>query len=100
MALFTPTSPDTFEDRARYTAGGLTEVACLDCLAKVLVRKNSEQQTAIQWQGRAADSCPEIARREAEPRPHQSIFEGCPRLAASIEAAVARGDLAVGLGVD
>ena len=49
MVSFAPTSPDTVEDQRRYTRARLTEVACLDCLAKVGVKKNSEHHTSIQW---------------------------------------------------
>ena len=41
MASFVPTSADTLEDQRLYTQARLTEVACLDCLARVRVKKNS-----------------------------------------------------------
>jgi hypothetical protein len=67
----------------------MTTVACLDCLATVQVRKNSEQQTAIQWTDEAKNACPELAKRE--------LYEGCPRLKASIAAAVREGRLPIGV---
>lgn len=91
MACFVPRNPETLADRARYTAEGLTTVSCMDCLATVEVRKNSDHQTAIQWSVDAQRSCPELAR-------HAGIHEGCPRLMASIEAAVREGRLPIGVG--
>ena len=35
MVSFAPTSEETLEDQRLYTQARLTEVACLDCLAKV-----------------------------------------------------------------
>ena len=49
MVSFAPLSPETLEDRRRYLEGHLVEVACLDCLARVKVRKQSEFHTSIQW---------------------------------------------------
>ncbi len=49
MASFVPTSEETLEDQRLYTSAQLTEVACLDCLATVLVKKNSDHHTSIQW---------------------------------------------------
>ena len=43
MASFVPTDPETLEDQRRYTQARLTRVECLDCLAAVGVKKNSEQ---------------------------------------------------------
>lgn len=91
MSSFVPRNAETLAERARYTAEGLTRVSCMDCLATVDVRKNSEQQTAIQWTADAQGLCPELSRRH-------SIHEGCPRLKASIEAAVREGRLPVGVG--
>ena len=60
MASFVPTSPDTLEDQRLYTAARLVDVACLDCLAVVRVKKNSEQHTAIQWSAEALGHCTEV----------------------------------------
>lgn len=89
MSSFVPRNPETLADRARYTSEGLTTVACMDCLVSVEVRKNSELQTAIQWSADAQGRCPVLAGRD-------SIHEGCPRLMASIEAAVREGLLPIG----
>ena len=81
MSSFVPRDAETLADRAHYTADGLTTVSCMDCLVSVEVRKNSDHQTAIQWQADAQGMCPEMARRTG-------IHESCPRLRASIDAAV------------
>lgn len=98
MASFVPSRPETYAERARYTSAGLTEVACMDCLVSVLVRKNSDHQTAIQWTVDGEGRCPELTRRDLGPR--HSIQAGCPRLAASIDAAVRSGHLPVGASSD
>lgn len=90
MTSFAPRDAETFAERARYTSEGLTTVSCLDCLVTVDVRKNSEQQTAIQWSTDAQRKCPVLSGRD-------SIHEGCPRLKASIDAAVRDGLLPIGV---
>ena len=90
MTSFVPRSAETLADRARYTSDGLTTVSCLDCLVSVEVRKNSDHQTAIQWSAEAQGQCPVLSGRD-------SIHEGCPRLGASIDAAVREGRLPVGV---
>ena len=96
MASFVPRSPDTLEDRRLYTEARLTEVACLDCLARVGVKKNSEQHTSVQWTAAAQTACPELVRRRATAERDRTVHAGCPRLAASIEAAVADGRIQIG----
>jgi hypothetical protein len=91
MSSFVPRSPDTIAERARYTVEGLTTVACMDCLVTVRVRKNSDQQTAIQWPTDAQSMCPELSK-------HEGFERGCPRLRASIEDAVREGRLPIGVG--
>ena len=95
MASFVPTSPDTLEDQRLYTSARLTDVACLDCLARVGVKKNSEHHTSVQWTASAVAACPELSRCASGPR-GRPLHSGCPRLAASIEAAVRDGELTVG----
>ena len=53
MPSFVPTSAETLEDQRLYTAARLVEVACLDCLARVGVKKNSDHHTSIQWTAEA-----------------------------------------------
>ena len=57
MVSFAPTSEETLEDQRLYTQARLTEVACLDCLAKVGVKKNSEHHTSIQWDAESLAAC-------------------------------------------
>lgn len=92
MASFVPTSPDTLEDQRLYTTARLVQVACLDCLASVGVKKNSEHHTSIQWSADARGHCPELARRTG-PR---DTFPACPRMLASIEVAVRDGQVPIG----
>ncbi len=102
MVSFAPQDPETFQDRRRYLEGHLSEVACLDCLATVRVRKFSEFQTSIQWSAESAAACAEFSRARAE-----GLGDGkgglpltCGRLQASITRAVEEGRVEVGGGVD
>jgi hypothetical protein len=89
MASFTPTREETFEDRRLYLEGRLVTVACLDCLAEVRVKKNSEHHTSIQWSQEAVAHCTEFARDRATGR--RAAHESCSRLRASIETACREG---------
>lgn len=95
MVSFAPTSPETLEDQRRYTEARLVEVACLDCLAVVRVKKNSEHQTSIQWDSAALDHCTEFSRASSQPE-GRPIRVGCSRLRSSIEQAVKDGAVEVG----
>ncbi len=95
MASFVPILEETLEDQRLYTQARQTEVECLDCLACVGVKKNSEHHTSIQWSGDARDQCPELARM-AERSAGRSVHSGCPRLIASIEAAARAGRIPIG----
>ncbi len=99
MAYIVPSSVETLVDRELYTRGRLVELACLECQAQVLVRKNSEHHTAIQWTQEAVADCATFAElsRQADGR---SIHAACPRLVASIEAAVRDGSVPIGSGPD
>jgi hypothetical protein len=92
MASFVPTSDDTLEDQRLYTRARLVEVACLDCLAHVGVKKNSEHHTSIQWSAEARHSCPELSRRSGG----RDVHPACPRMIASIEAATRDGQIPIG----
>ena len=92
MPSFVPLNPDTLEDQRLYTSARLVEVECLDCLALVGVKKNSEHHTSVQWTGEARRHCPELARRSQGRASHPA----CPRLVASIEAAVREGRVPIG----
>jgi hypothetical protein len=84
---------ETADDRRLYLEIGLTPVRCASCGVEVLVKKNSRKHTSVQWTSAGAASCPEIsAARSADPG---SLVLGCPRMAASIEAAVESGAVVV-----
>lgn len=95
MVSFAPTSTETGEDQRLYLDGRLTEVACLDCLATVRVKKNSEHHTSVQWSAESLVACQEFARLSGTPggRP---VYAACPRLMATIDQAVREGELEVG----
>ncbi|QYJ04953.1 hypothetical protein KUV85_04495 [Nocardioides panacisoli] len=93
MPSFVPTSEETLEDQRLYTSARLVEVACLDCLARVGVKKNSDHHTSIQWSSSAVEQCPEFQRRSSSGR---AGHRACPRMTASIEAAVEDGTVPVG----
>ncbi len=95
MVSFAPTSAETLEDQRLYTSARLVEVACLDCLAKVGVKKNSEHHTSVQWTTQALTDCQEFARMSTGPD-GRSLHAACPRLVASIEAAVRDGQVPIG----
>jgi hypothetical protein len=92
MPSFVPTSAETLEDQRLYTSARLVEVACLDCLARVGVKKNSDHHTSIQWTAEAREQCPELTRRTSGRESHPA----CPRLAASIERAARDGAVPIG----
>ncbi|GAA1774286.1 hypothetical protein GCM10009795_020450 [Nocardioides hankookensis] len=92
MASFVPTSADTIEDQRLYTAARLVEVECLDCLARVGVKKNSDHHTSIQWTTEARGHCTALARRTGA----RDVKDSCPRLVSSIEAAARDGQIPIG----
>src|SRR3954451_24143071 len=95
MPSFVPTSAETLEDQRLYTTARLTEVAGLDCLARVAVKKNSEHHTSIQWNEGAVHQCPEFPRMDRSPA-GRPVHAACPRLVASIEAAAREGKVPIG----
>jgi hypothetical protein len=97
MVSFTPLSPETAADQRLYLDASLQEVRCLDCLARVRVKKNSEFHTSIQWTADAEAGCAEFARRNAEAG-RRVVHESCSRLKASIDAAVREGRLRISDG--
>ncbi len=99
MAYIVPTLSETLEDRALYTESNLVELPCLDCQARVKVRKNSEHHTSIQWTQEAVANCSTFAKLSHQ-EGGRSIHAGCPRLIASIEEAVRDGAVAVGTSDD
>ena len=99
MAYIVPTRPETLEDRALYTSSRLVELACRECQARVMVRKNSEHHTSIQWSQDAVAGCATFNELSGQEN-GRPIHSGCPRLVASIEEAVREGVVPVGAGVD
>lgn len=95
MLSFGGTTEETRSDQRLYLDGRLAEVACLDCLARVRVKKNSDHHTSVQWSSEALASCSEFARMDAQPGGRR-VYATCPRLRASIERAVAEGNISVG----
>jgi hypothetical protein len=72
----------------------LRAVACDRCAAVVLVAKFSAQHTSVQWDAAATASCAEFSLRVAE-GVRTALIDGCASLAASIDAAISDGRLAV-----
>lgn len=95
MASFVPRHPDTAEDQRLYTEARLVQVACLDCLATVGVKKNSEHHTSIQWSADAVAACPEFGRRDRTSNGRDG-YQACPRMIASIDAAAREGNIPIG----
>jgi hypothetical protein len=95
MASFISLRAETQADQRLYLDNRLAELECLDCLAKVMVKKNSAHHTAVQWSDESVGACAEFARRRAESG-HRAVYESCSRLKASIESAVREGRLQVG----
>ena len=96
MASFVPTSAETLEDQRLYTRARLIEVACLDCLARVGVKKNSEHHTSIQWNAEALEHVPGVPQDGVRARRARTSTRAAPRLRSSIERAVADGQIAIG----
>jgi hypothetical protein len=99
MVSFAPLSDETFEDRKRYLEGHLVEVACLDCLACVRVRKQSEFHTSIQWTQQAVEACAEFSRARRDAASYR-VPQACSRLRDSIRTAVREGRIEIGGTVD
>jgi hypothetical protein len=95
MGYVEPGSPGTLEDQRLYTRARLVEVACLDCLARVGVKKNSEHHTSIQWDSESLAQCQVFRSLEASSG-GRKVHAHCPRLAASIDAAVRVVSLTIG----
>jgi len=95
MAYVVPSRAETREDQRLYTQARLVDVACLDCLAHVGVKKNSEHHTSIQWSAEAVGQCAEFARLAGEPG-GRKVYAACQRLVASIERSVRDGAVPIG----
>ncbi len=68
----------------------MTPVSCEHCGTEVLVRKNSLDQTSVQWQATPADVCPRFAEAQAAGKV-SALQDACPNLESSIGHAVRLG---------
>jgi hypothetical protein len=82
----------TAQDRQRYLSSGLTPVDCRFCHATVAVKKRGPEFTAVQWNSAASERCAYFAEIRAEGG-QSSRATSCPRLAESIQHAIAEGCL-------
>ena len=89
-----PREQETAADKRLYVETGLVPVTCEQCGARVHVKKNSDKHTSVQWSTDPVRSCPEFAGAVADGT-RSAQYLGCPRLKASIDKAVAAGDLVV-----
>jgi hypothetical protein len=82
----------TQRDRDRYLTSGLQPVDCRFCHVSVLVKKLGPGHTSVQWNSDAVRRCAYFAElRESGGQPERS--RSCPKLADSIEHAIAEGIL-------
>ena len=95
MAYIVPTLRETLDDRELYTRSSLSDVTCRQCQARVMVRKNSEHHTSIQWDSEALAACAEFQKMATEPG-GRHVYASCSRLRSSIDRAVAEGELEIG----
>lgn len=98
---YSPRSPapsererQTAADKRLYVEMGMVPIACRQCGAEVLVKKNSAKHTSVQWTCDPATTCPEFA-QAARAGSSSARITGCPLLWQSIEDAVARGAVVV-----
>jgi hypothetical protein len=82
----------TEADRERYLTSGLQPVDCRFCHATVNVKRLGPGHTAVQWNTDASQRCAYFAEQRASGE-DSARMRACPRLADSIEHAVAEGCL-------
>ena len=82
----------TEADRTRYLTSGLQPVDCRFCHATVNVKRMGPGHTAVQWNTEASQRCAYFAELRASGE-HSARTRSCPKLADSIEHAVAEGCL-------
>jgi hypothetical protein len=82
----------TEADRARYLTSGLQPVDCRFCHATVNVKRLGPGHTAVQWNTEASQRCAYFAELRASGE-NSARMRSCPKLADSIEDAVAEGCL-------
>jgi hypothetical protein len=82
----------TQADKARYLTSGLQPVDCRFCHATVNVKRLGPGHTAVQWNSDASQRCAYFAEMRASGT-DSARTKSCPKLADSIEHAVAEGCL-------
>ena len=82
----------TQADTTRYLTSGLQPVDCRFCHATVNVKRLGPGHTAVQWNTDASQRCAYFAELR-ESGEHSARTRACPKLADSIEHAVAEGCL-------
>jgi hypothetical protein len=82
----------TQADKTRYLTSGLQPVDCRFCHATVTVKRLGPGHTAVQWNTDASQRCAYFAELRATGE-HSGRTRSCPKLADSIEHAVAEGCL-------
>jgi len=82
----------TQNDRERYLSSGLQRVDCRFCHASVLVKKPGPGHTSVQWNSDATQRCAYFAEVRAAGG-DTARSRSCPKLADSIEHAIAEGIL-------
>lgn len=92
-AEFAARRRETAADVRLYVEIGLAPVRCRKCGVEAMVKKNSVKHTSIQWSAAATASCP-ILSATGPGTPHRLVL-GCPQMCASIDDAVAAGELVV-----
>ena len=81
--LVRPAEPRDPRGPAPLPRGTPREVACLDCLATVGVRKNSEYHTSIQWSAESLAACAEFQKMRRRARRAAHVHASCSRLRSS-----------------
>jgi hypothetical protein len=82
----------TQADKTRYLTSGLQPVDCRFCHATVNVKRLGPGHTAVQWNSDASQRCAYFAEMRASGT-DSARTKACPKLADSIEHAVAEGCL-------
>jgi hypothetical protein len=82
----------TQADKTRYLTSGLQPVDCRFCHATVNVKRLGPGHTAVQWNSDASQRCAYFAEMRASGT-DSARTKSCPKLADSIEHAVAEGCL-------
>jgi hypothetical protein len=82
----------TQADKTRYLTSGLQPVDCRFCHVTVTVKRLGPGHTAVQWNTEASQRCAFFAELRATGS-HSARSRSCPKLADSIEHAVAEGCL-------